>query len=633
MCRITGFWDFNEKDYSGHEVIQKMTDTLKHGGPDNEGFYTDKYVFLGHRRLSIIDLSDAGKQPMIAGKYVIVFNGEIYNYQSVRSELIADGIKFSTHTDTEVILNGFSHWGIDVVNRFRGMFAFCIWNAEEFTLTLCRDRFGVKPLYYYWKDGLFIFSSELKAFHHHPHFKKKINKSAVSTYLSKGYISQPDSIFEDVHKLKTGSFLTININQQIEVSEYYSTFNKYETLETDFRSEKEIVKDLEVHLKESFHLRMVADVPVGMFLSGGIDSSLVTAMLQSDSALPLNTFTIGFKEKKYNEADIAELVSRKVGTKQFSYFCTEDDILSVIDEYSEIFDEPFGAESAIPTYLLSKFARQEVKVCLSADAGDELFGGYSKYRFGLVYQNYLSSIPIYVRVKLGSIMNLIDPEIISDLPYFNRFTDLNTKYRKLSAALDSDGLFDFLNKSSNSISDIKLSSLSIWPKQLYKSKDKIIANHIMSYMCVYDMNTFIEGHVLTKVDRATMYTALEGREPFLDQYLFEFCLSIPDNVKYKDKTSKYLLKKILQKYLPESIINRPKQGFTIPVEKWLKSTFYQQLLLIGKDEEFCNYFELNWKLIDQNIHEFLNNNEYNFSVSPHFFWYLLILYKWYKRWI
>lgn len=637
MCRIVGFRDFNLIGYNKKTIIKQMTDVLAYGGPDSDGFYSDNHIELGHRRLSIIDLSPAGHQPMEWDKYVIVFNGEIYNYANVRAELISKGVKFNSGSDTEVLLKGFDFWGKSVVDRIKGMFAFAIWNKETLELTLCRDRFGVKPLYYYWKDGLFMFASELKSFHEHPNFDKEINQNAVSLFLSQGYINAPHSIFRHVKKLKQGSFFTLDKNGSFSETTYYNILDNYQNTELNTKSESEILQDVEKLMKESFNLRMVSDVPVGIFLSGGVDSSLVTAMLQSDNEQPLHTYTIGFKEKEYNEAEIAQSVAKHLGTHHSTIYCTENDIFEYLETYSDMYDEPFGAESSIPTHILSKYARKTVKVCLSADAGDELFGGYSKYKFAMSFQRVYRHIPIGVRKCLSMQLRNIDSnnfdKLVSNKPYFNKFKDINTKFRKFSNSFSATNLEDFMAKSSRFIDDSKLSSLSNNPYPLFATNTLPKENQLMGFMCAYDFNTFIEGHVLAKVDRATMHTALEGREPFLDQHLVDYCLGIPDSIKYKDNTSKYLLKKLLQKYIPKEVIERPKQGFTIPVEKWLKFHSKNELLDISKDTEFCKLFGLHQNDLTLKISDFNDTTNNKYDISPHFYWYLLILYKWYKRWM
>ncbi|MEL6944065.1 MAG: asparagine synthase (glutamine-hydrolyzing), partial [Bacteroidota bacterium] len=376
MCRINGILDFKNNALASLESITTaMRDTMTYGGPDDAGIFVDQNVALGHRRLSILDLSSAGHQPMLWQNYAIVYNGEIYNFKEIRAALEKQGYHFETNTDTEVILKGFHYWGKEVVKRFRGMFAFAIWDKVERKLLLCRDRVGVKPLYWYWKDGLFLFASELKAFHEHPDFDKSLNHDAIALYLQQGYIHAPHSVFQYAHKLKGGQFLEIDDHQEIKISTYWDAEELYKNSMVDIRPEEKIEEELEQLLAESFQLRMVADVPVGMFLSGGIDSSLVTSMIQHHSNQQVKTFTIGFHDQERNEAHHAKEVAEHIGTDHTELYCTEKDFLEILPAFNTFYDEPFGDSSGIPTYLVSKLAREQVTVSLSADGGDELFGG------------------------------------------------------------------------------------------------------------------------------------------------------------------------------------------------------------------------------------------------------------------
>jgi asparagine synthase (glutamine-hydrolysing) len=362
-----------------------MRDTLVHGGPDDAGIFIDKDfpVALGHRRLSILDLSSLGHQPMDFENLVITYNGEVYNFKEIRKELEKEGYKFISNSDTEVILKAFHRWGFSAVHKFRGMFASALWDKKDKRLILCRDRIGVKPLYYYYKNGLFMFASELKAFHKHPKFEKRLNLTGLSLYLKYGYIPAPYSIFENVYKLKPGHFLVLDQKGNIEEFPYwkvedYFLKGKEEKDKWLKRSEEELAQELEEILTESFKLRLVSDVPVGMFLSGGIDSSTVCALL-SKEGIKLKTFTIGFYEKEYSEAGYAKKVAEYLGTEHTELYFTPKEAFEIIPKLPEIYDEPFGDSSAIPTYLVSRLARSQVKVSLSADGGDEQFCGYTRY--------------------------------------------------------------------------------------------------------------------------------------------------------------------------------------------------------------------------------------------------------------
>ncbi|MFC1671456.1 asparagine synthase (glutamine-hydrolyzing) [Spirochaetota bacterium] len=416
MCRITGFIDPN---YNGSYKIEKtavsMRDTMIYGGPDDGGLHFDKNIGLAlcHRRLSIIDLSNLGHQPMEFDNLVITFNGEVYNFKDIREDLEKEGYKFESNSDTEVVLKAFHRWGIKCVHKFRGMWAFAIWNKTEKEIILCRDRVGVKPLYWYYKDSLFMFSSELKAFHQHPKFHKEIDELSLSLFFQYGYINAPHSIFKNTYKLEPGHFLIFK-NGNIKKEKYW-TLEDYFNKGADERDkwlkkgENEVADELEHILTKSFKLRMVSDVPVGVFLSGGIDSSLVTALLQKEFTTPLKTFTIGFHEKKYNEAEWAKKVSMHLGTDHTELYCTPKEAYNVIPKLPELYDEPFGDSSAIPTLLVSQLAKRDVKVSLSADGGDEQFYGYERY-------NEFDSLTVGWRNILFTIATgIFQPEIANKL--------------------------------------------------------------------------------------------------------------------------------------------------------------------------------------------------------------------------
>lgn len=636
MCRITGFWDFNHKDYSGDEVIEKMTDTLKHGGPDNEGFYTDEYVFLGHRRLSIIDLSDAGKQPMIFGKYIIVFNGEIYNYQHIREELKTFGYEFTTGSDTEVVLKAFDKWGYECVHQFRGMFTFAIWNTSTKKLLLCRDRVGVKPLYWYQKDGLFMFASEVKAFHQHQGFDKTINQQAVTLFLQTGYIKSPYCIFKFAHKMMPGSFLELNDSGDTKTWQYWDVREKYLEAIPSNKSEKELIDDCESLLKESFQLRMVADVPVGMFLSGGIDSSLVTALLQNQSSRPLNTFTIGFDDPRYNEAQHAKKVAQQLGTNHTELYCSEKHFEEIIPLMPEIYDEPFGDSSGIPTFLVSRLAKEHVTVTLSADAGDEIFTGYNRYIFTEKFHSTLNRVPNFAKNIMSSIIKRMDvntaSSIISRLPLSENYKkNVDARLPKAVALLSAKSKLDFLYGSTLFINTDELNELHIGDNDISIFDKDLSLKDGLNYAAygVVDIESYLEGDILAKVDRATMRVALEGREPFLDHKIIEFAMSLPDHMKLRNGETKWILRQILYKYVPKELIERPKMGFGVPIDIWLSTILKNELIQLLNDKRFFEAFNLNNEYVKNIINQFLSNRGFNSWII----WFLYCLHQWYLKWI
>lgn len=630
MCRIVGLIDTRINE----SVLLSMRDTLSHGGPDDAGIFInyEDNIGLAQRRLSVIDLSSGGHQPMIWENYTIVYNGEIYNYKQIRDELVSLGYSFSTDSDTEVILKAFKEWQFRFVDRFRGMFAFAIWDSHTKKLLLCRDRVGVKPLYWYLKDDLFIFGSELKALMEHPRFMKEIDKEAVSLFLQTGYIRSPYSIFKNVYKLTPGTFLEINNKFEINNWSYWNIRDIYDRAELMVDSEEHIISKCEELLIESFQLRMVADVPVGMFLSGGIDSSIVTSILQANSTVPLNTFTIGFSEKKFDESVHAKKIASHLKTNHIDMICSENEFVEIIQDLPYIFDEPFADSSAIPTLLVSKLAKKYVTVSLSADGGDEIFTGYNRYLFANKYHNILNKIPLHLRKGLARILNKISLSQIRKISSYSDFIkdlQLEARMSKIEEILEANNLIDFLYASTTQISRRDLSKIIDCETPIFDKSINLYNDKIFSSYCVLDSQSYLEGDILTKVDRCTMSVALEGREPFLDHKLIEFSLQLPDNYKIRNGESKWILRKILQKYVPTEYFNRPKMGFGIPLDSWLSGLLKDELYKMANDKEFCKCFYLDYNEINQIIINYLNGY-YN---KPYFVWYLYSLHQWYLKWI
>ncbi len=637
MCRITGFWDFNYRaDYPLEQTLVAMRDVLQHGGPDSGGAYihSDTPLALGHRRLSIIDLSSAGNQPMFWEHYALIFNGEIYNYKAIKKQLQSLGYTFDSDSDTEVLIKAYKQWGQDMVLHFRGMFAFAIWDNQTQKLTLCRDRVGVKPMFWYWKDGLFMFASELKAFHQHPKFDKTINQDAVSLYLQQGYIQYPHCIFEHAHKLETGAFLVLDAQQKIEIKKYWDVQEVYANTKVSQQSEGELLEEMEAVLTESFELRMVADVPVGAFLSGGIDSSMVTALLQKKKGRQLKTFTIGFEDKEYNEAQHAKAVAEHLGTEHHELYCTEKDFEKVIPLLPELYDEPFGDSSGIPTYLVAQMAKEQVKVSLSADGGDEIFGGYTKYEITQNFYPKIQKMPSLMRASLVQMTGAINPLWLerhsSKIPILKNYKNISNKFPKLRNALSAKDTLDFFNISSTYINPSAQQKLYKHYKHRYQTSQKIEVQRLVSYLGMVDIDTFLEGDIMCKVDRATMAVALEGRDPFLDHKIIEFAMKLPDHLKIQGNETKYLLRKLLFKNVPRELIERPKQGFSIPVQKWLLSSLKAPLLAIKDDKNFIATFDFDAKELAKIIDNFVQQQKY---INPHFIWFLYNLHQWYLRWI
>ena len=632
MCRIVGFWDFDYKgEYDIQEVALHMRDTLAHGGPDDAGLFVspNEALALGHRRLSILDLSPLGHQPMEFENFVIVYNGEVYNFMEIRKELERNGYNFLSNSDTEVILKAFHRWGIDCVHRFRGMWAFAIWDKEEKMLILCRDRIGVKPLYWYYQNNLFMFASELKAFHKHPKFKKELNETALGLYLQYGYIKSPYCVFKNTYKLEPGHFLFIKKDGSITKKKYWDVKNFFvkgaKTKRKWFKKdEEEIIQQLEDILTESFKLRLVSDVPVGIFLSGGIDSSLVTTLLQKETTRPLKTFTIGFHEKGFNEAEWAKKIANFLGTEHTELYCTPEEAYKVIFKLPELYDEPFGDASAIPTYLVSKLAKEKVTVALSADGGDELFYGYTRHwfatknlPFGFLLRDILKILKPEVAERIYESLSFLFPKIPNFKERYVKFLnylgakkileryDLLCKY-----FLPEEVLFMGLGNIKTNIENLSL------PTRLSK----------IQLFSLIDILTYLPDDILVKTDRATMGVALEGREPFLDNKIVEFAVQIPDEIKFKNGEGKYPLKQILKKYLPSELIERPKQGFDVPIFGWF----------LGSFKEMCYEYILsknNLLFDNKKLENILNDFFKKRKISAYKVWFLLVFSMWYERWM
>ena len=628
MCRIAGFQDFNYKaNYDMESVILDMRDTLIHGGPDDAGVFIshpDSFA-LAHRRLSILDLSSSGHQPMQFENLVIVYNGEVYNFKEIRIELENEGYDFKSDSDTEVILKAYHRWRFDCVQKFRGMWAFAIRDKQEKKLILCRDRIGVKPLYWYYQDGLFMFASELKAFHQHPLFKKEINELALSLFLQYGYIKAPDSIFKNVYKLEPGNFLILNDNGGITKYRYWDVRDYFLSGQQKRFSpdEKDIIDEAEKILTESFQLRLVSDVPVGVFLSGGIDSSLVTALLQKNSSKPLKTFTIGFHEQDFNEAHWARKVAEFLETDHTELYCTPEQAHDVLFKLPELYDEPFGDASAIPTHLVSKLAKKTVTVALSADGGDELFYGYSRHWF--------ASKKIPFAFFLKKIVKLLTPDLAEEiykrlhifLPGVTNFRERYVKFVNCLRAEDDLEKFDFLCKY---FLPEEIKSLNI--QKIVTNVQSITLPENLSILqknSLIDILTYLPDNILVKTDRATMGVALEGREPFLDNKIVEFAAQIPDKIKFKNKTGKYILKQILKRHLPSDIIDRPKQGFDVPVFYWFKNEL----------KDLCYEYILHDNLyFDRKALELLLEDFFERKRGSALkIWFLLVFSMWVKMWM
>lgn len=610
-----------------------MMRVLTHRGPDADGHTVDElehvHVALGHQRLSILDLSLDGIQPMFFEDLEIIYNGEIYNFKEIREELEPLGYTFNSTSDTEVILKAYHCWGLKALDKFSGMFAIAILDKANEKLTLIRDRAGVKPLYWYFKEGLFLFASELKSFHQHPRFQKEIDQDVLASYLQHGYVLQPYSIFKWTEQLNAGHVLHLNLKtQEIKKEEYWSASVWYKKPKLEL-SDAEAIEQTEELLKKSFNYRMVSDVPVGTFLSGGYDSSLVTALLQADRDEKINTFTIGFKEKGYDESPHAKAVAKHLGTNHTEYYCTQKDALEIIPKLAEIYDEPFADPSAIPTILVSQLAREKVTVSLSADGGDEIFAGYSAYDNLLKIDNILKKSPSALRKVTAGALNLINPNY---LPFHDKLYNFTVRYEKIKKMLLSNNAAQLLEQSYEQYSDKELNKLLLKPPlklHSYFDMDVSEIDDKLSQMLLLDYKTYMTDNILTKVDRATMSVGLEGREPFLDAKIIEFAAQLPNQMKYRDGNKKWVLKEICHKYLPKEIMERPKMGFSPPLTEWLRDELRSYFLHYLSHERLTNEGIFNPNEVVRLRDEYLQGK----NVSIQRLWSILMFEMWYERWI
>ncbi len=557
MCGISGF--YSVRNSFSKEDLVKMTDVMSHRGPDAAGYFYEGFIGLGHRRLSIIDVSSGANQPMYSrcGRYVIVFNGEIYNFQEIKEDLVREKpINFATSSDTEVILEAFALWGIEFIHRLNGMFAIAIFDKNSRNLFLFRDRIGIKPMYYYFDGSCFAFSSELKGLMAIGFIRNgaKLNHRAINEFLHLGYIPEPHSVYERINKFPSGHYAIIT-DSNVKFKKYWSPEEKI--TEKQKIVEAEAKAKLKDFLISSVKFRLICDVPFGTFLSGGIDSSLVTAIAQSVNDTPVNTFSIAFQESKYNESTYARSVATYLGTNHHEFTVTEKDAIELLPELVNVFDEPFADSSAIPTMLVSKLARKHVAMTLSGDGGDELFMGYGAYKWARRLNNPL--------------LKIFHRHIYSDL------SKLGSKYKRAAHLFDYQNFDDIKSHifsqeqylfKRNEIS--LLLSADIYQEIAIDEHFAIENFSAAEAQALFDLKYYLKDDLLVKVDRSSMRYSLETRVPILDYRIVEFVLNLPEQLKIKGNIQKYLLKEVLYDYVPKSYFDRPKWGFSIPLQKWLK---------------------------------------------------------------
>ncbi|MDF3034203.1 MAG: asparagine synthase, glutamine-hydrolyzing [Alphaproteobacteria bacterium] len=581
MCGIAGFITPGLTNaMTLMRYVSGMTNAIRHRGPDDEGAWVDEPagLALGHRRLSIQDLSPAGHQPMAShcGRWVISYNGETYSSAELRPLLEARGIVFRGHSDTEVMVEAIAAWGLEAaVKQFIGMFAFALWDRQEHTLYLVRDRLGIKPLYWGQAGPTFLFGSELKALQAHPDFHPKLNHQALAGYLKHAYVPTPLSIYEGVYKLPPGTILCRTPDGQITQKTFWTLEEVIAKGLSSLEhgpdpSPDNALADLEELLNDAVSRRMVSDVPLGTFLSGGVDSSLITAIAQRQSARPIQTFTIGFGEKEYNEAPYAKAIANHLGTQHTELLITPAEALDVIPHLPQLYDEPFADSSQIPTFLVSRLARQSVTVALSGDGGDELFGGYSRYVWGDTLWKVIRHTPFCN--SLATLLTFMPPsgwdKLSALIPASKRPPKIGHKIHKVAKSITArtpEALYDSL------ISYwAKPSEVLTYHHTLKRARFFPQVPDFISKMQAFDTLTYLPDDILTKVDRASMGVGLEARVPLLDHRVVEWAWSQPQSFKIHGKTSKWLLRQLLEKHVPKALIDRPKAGFALPVDLWLR---------------------------------------------------------------
>ena len=594
MCGIAGYIDLRR--HSTEETLRAtartMAGTLKHRGPDSEGVWIDASagIALGHRRLAIVDLSLAGNQPMISAsqRFVIVYNGELYNSQELRERLQEPSkypVTFRGYSDTETMLACFDRWGVSAsLPQFNGMFAFAAWDRQERTLHLGRDRMGEKPLYYGWVGSNFLFGSELKALSVHPEFRPEINRNALMLFMRRNCVPAPHSIYEGIYKLPPGQILSLPFEHRSGVSPV-SYWTLEEAVIRGQRSSfpgtaNEATDELDHLLRDAVRIRMVADVPLGGFLSGGVDSSTVVALMQAQSTRPVKTFTIGFREGEYDESTNAALVARHLGTEHNTLYVTSEDALSVIPRLPTIYDEPFADSSQIPTFLVSQLARQYVTVGLSGDGGDELLGGYNRHVWSELIWNAASHAPLRARHFLSDFVRGVAPQTwdnlagIGDifLPSKMKQKNVGVKIHKIAEILASKNRESWYEKQTSHWVDPAEVVISEKAENDIPGPRNLpsLLPDFRERMMFLDAVHYLPDDILTKVDRASMASSLEARVPLLDHRVVEYAWSLPLSLRIRRLKGKWLLRRVLSRYVPEKLTDRPKAGFAVPLDTWLR---------------------------------------------------------------
>jgi asparagine synthase (glutamine-hydrolysing) len=645
MCGIAGFFHLDQSRIDSEQTLKLMANLLSHRGPDSFGTFLsdDANVGLVHTRLSILDLSSSGHQPMVSqsGDSRIVFNGEIYNFLEIRRQLEQAGLNFKTGTDTEILLNAIEVWGVErTLSKCIGMFAFAVWNERTQKIILAKDRLGKKPLYFGSHNGGIFFASELRALRSVAGFSPKIDRASLSAYLKYNYVPTPHSIYEGIHKLEPGIFIEFNARNPGEqtATKYWSVPSVVSTMSNQrmdhSNSENTRLDQLEELLTDSVRLRLQADVQVGCFLSGGIDSSLICAIVAKKLGQSIKSFTIGYRETAYDESKFAQAMARQLGTHHIELILSPKDVQSSIPAALSAFDEPFADSSQLPTYLVCKLARQHVTVALSGDAGDELFGGYNRHVWATKIYEMTRMIPPAMKRFIGRQMKASNASFIDELfAVLNRFVPANVrrnnmgyKLQKVGRVLDSSSIaevYEFLISYRQDTASMLVDRVQ--PASLYGQNLIFEGLDEAEQMMAHDSMSYLLDDILVKVDRASMASSLEARAPFLDHRVVEHSWTMPSNFKINGQIGKYPLRKILARYVPADLFERPKTGFGVPIDHWLKTDLREWALELLNSEDLRD-LGLESKVIQQEWKTFVEGRERNYERI----WNILSLVSWYR---
>ena len=642
MCGIVGFRSVSNFK-ALRDFLPKATASLAHRGPDDSGLFFDKSsgVGLGHQRLSVIDLSEAGRQPMSSddGNVHIVYNGEIYNFKEIRKTLIGHGHQFRSLSDTEVILKGYLQWGIDCLEKFVGMFSLALWDNNKRCLFLVRDRLGIKPLYYYYRDNTLLFASEVKGLMAFKLYPREIDFDSIPLLLHYQYIPAPRTVFKDTYKLLPGTYLIYD-GQNLNTHTYWTSPASQDHTETLKLSEDEKAEELDDLLTGAVADHLISDVPLGALLSGGIDSSLVVALMQKVSTAPVCTFSIGFHEADYNEAPWAAEVAKHLGTDHTELYVTPKEAMEVIPQLPELYDEPFADSSAIPTFLVSRLARRHVTVALSGDGGDEQFSGYVRYWSTQAMAKSFQRFPSSVRKTLGAIMGGVPVAWVEScyllgsqrLPKRFQVANFRDKWQKLIKQMVQTDIEDLYRTTVCLWSEDELYRLTA--RKLPESQYEKVFRETegwppLARLMRVDQRTYLPDAMLTKVDRASMATSLEVRVPLLDHRVAEYTAKLPDSLKFRNGTGKFLLKRLLGQYLPAHLIERPKMGFGVPIDRWFRDELKELLLDYLSSERLKKEGLFNQSLVENRLKEHLSGR-----TDHHYrLWSLLMWEMWRERWL